>query len=79
VTLGEADAGLVYHTDLVTAGNEVTGIEFPEADQAINDNSIVLLTGAAPNAATGQAFIDYVLSPQGKAVLDKFGFITDGL
>ncbi|MGH3795409.1 MAG: molybdate ABC transporter substrate-binding protein [Pseudonocardiaceae bacterium] len=78
VTLGEADAGLVYRTDLVTVGDRVMGIEFPQADQAINDNSIVLL-GSGPNAAAGQAFINYVLSPHGKAVLDKFGFITEGL
>lgn len=77
VALGEADAGLVYRTDVASAEGNVTGIEFPEADKAVNDYSIVLLEKTAPNAAAGQKFIDYVLSAPGKAVLDRFGFITD--
>lgn len=76
VALNEADAGLVYRTDVASAGGDVTGIDFPEADQAVNDYSIVALNGA-PNAAAGEEFIDYVLSAPGKAVLDRFGFITD--
>lgn len=76
VALGEADAGLVYRTDVASAGGDVTGIDFPEADQAVNDYPIALLNGA-PNAAAGQTFVDYVLSAPGKAVLDRFGFITD--
>lgn len=77
VALGEVDAGLVYHTDVASAGGDVTGIEFPEAGKAITDYSIVLLKGAAPNAAAGRRFIDYVRSAPGKAVLDGFGFIAE--
>ena len=73
VSLGEADAGLVYKTDVLSAGAEVEGIDFPEAAQAVNAYPITVLA-KAPNAAGGQAFVGYVLSPDGQAVLEKYGF-----
>lgn len=76
VALGEADAGLVYVTDVASAGGDVKGIDFPEADQAVNNYPIVVLKDA-PNPATANAFMAYVLSPDGQAVLKEFGFVTD--
>ncbi len=76
VRLGEADAGLVYRTDVASAEGPVEGIDFPEAAQAVNDYPIAVLQDA-PNAAGAQAFVDYVLSAEGEAVLEEFGFITD--
>ena len=73
VTLGEVDAALVYRTDVLAAGEKVTGISFPEADQAINDYPIATLEGA-PNAAAAQAFVAYVLSSEGQKVLAEAGF-----
>jgi molybdate transport system substrate-binding protein len=73
VSLGEADAGLVYTTDVRSAGVEVEGVGFPEAAQAVNEYPIAVLA-EAPNAAGGQAFVDYVLSADGQAVLEKYGF-----
>jgi molybdate transport system substrate-binding protein len=73
VSLGEADAGLVYKTDVLSGGVEVEGIDFPEAAQAVNEYPITVLA-KAPNAAGGQAFVDYVLSADGQAVLEKYGF-----
>jgi len=73
VSLGEADAGLVYQTDVLSAGVEVDGIDFPEAAQAINKYPITVLV-KAPNVAGAQAFVDYVLSPDGQAVLQRYGF-----
>lgn len=73
VQLGEVDAALVYRTDVIVAGDAVEGIDFPEADQAINDYPIVALAGA-PNPAGAQAFVDYVLSPDGQRVLSAAGF-----
>jgi molybdate transport system substrate-binding protein len=74
VTLGEVDAALVYRTDVATT-TEVEGIEFPESASAINDYPIIVL-GEAPNPAAGQAFVTYVLSPEGQAVLAEAGFQT---
>ncbi|MCE7006630.1 molybdate ABC transporter substrate-binding protein [Kibdelosporangium philippinense] len=73
VRLGEVDAALVYKTDVSAAANDVDGVDFPEAAQAINDYPIVTLT-KAPNATGAKAFMDYVLSPAGRDVLTKAGF-----
>ena len=73
VQTGEADAGLVYSTDVTSAAGRVTAIDFPEASRAINTNSIVALKNG-PQAALGQAFVDLVLSAEGQAVLKAAGF-----
>lgn len=73
VSLGEVDAALVYKTDVLAAKDKVDGIEFPEADKAINQYPIATLS-KAPNAAGAKAFVDYVLSDKGKAVLSAAGF-----
>jgi molybdate transport system substrate-binding protein len=73
VSLGEADAGMVYKTDVLSAKDKVEGIEFPEASKAVNEYPIATLT-KAPNPAGAQAFVDYVLSDQGKTVLIAAGF-----
>jgi molybdate transport system substrate-binding protein len=73
VELGEVDAALVYRTDVRAAGGKVEGIKFPEADKAINDYPIVVLKDAT-NAEGGKAFVDFVLSAEGVAVLTKAGF-----
>jgi molybdate transport system substrate-binding protein len=73
VSSNEVDAALVYRTDVIAAGTRVEGIEFPEARQAVNEYPIAALK-AAKNAESAQAFVDYVLSPEGQAVLAKSGF-----
>ncbi|WP_214322157.1 molybdate ABC transporter substrate-binding protein [Nonomuraea sediminis] len=73
VELGEVDAALVYKTDVIAAAGKVTGIEFPEADKAINDYPIAALA-KAPNSDLAKQFVDLVLSQQGKDVLTKAGF-----
>ncbi|MGW5385950.1 molybdate ABC transporter substrate-binding protein [Nocardia sp. NPDC003963] len=75
VTLGEVDAALVYRTDVRAADDKVTGIEFPEADKAVNDYPIAPVA-AAPNPAAAAAFIDFVLSPQARSVFTTAGFDT---
>jgi molybdate transport system substrate-binding protein len=73
--LGEVDAALVYRTDASSAAKDVDGVDFPEATQAINDYPIIALPQAT-NAAGAKAFVDYVLSAPGEAVLTKAGFET---
>src|SRR6266536_1961741 len=73
VSLGEVDAALVYKTDVLSAKDKVEGIEFPEADKAINEYPIATLT-KAQNPEGAKAFVAYVLSDQGKAVLIAAGF-----
>ena len=73
VTLGEVDAALVYRTDVLAAGDEVEGIEFPEAAAAVNDYPIAVLRNA-PNAAAAEAFVELVLSPEGSGILMDASF-----
>ena len=73
VTLGEVDAALVYRTDVLAAGAKVKGIAFPEADKAVNDYPIAATTGAK-NRQGAAAFVAYVLSTKGQAVLAAAGF-----
>jgi molybdate transport system substrate-binding protein len=73
VSLGEVDAALVYRTDVNAAGDKVEGIEFPESGEAVNEYPIATCA-EAPNADGAKAFIDYVLSDEGRAVLTEAGF-----
>ncbi|MDQ6522691.1 molybdate ABC transporter substrate-binding protein [Nocardioides sp. LHD-245] len=69
---GEADAGLVYVTDVSGAGDRVEGIEFPESGEIVNHYPIVAVEESAhPDLA--QAWIDLVLG-EGQAVLAAAGF-----
>ncbi|MFC4396746.1 molybdate ABC transporter substrate-binding protein [Arthrobacter sedimenti] len=73
VTSGEADAGLVYGTDIKAAGSSAKGIPFPEAGSAVNTYPIAgVATGR--NKATAQAFLDLVTGPEGQKVLAAAGF-----
>ncbi|HEY0359351.1 MAG TPA: molybdate ABC transporter substrate-binding protein [Mycobacteriales bacterium] len=73
VVSGEADAALVYRTDVRAAGAAVRGLDFPEADRAVNDYPIVALRESR-NPATAAAFRDFVLSPAGRSMLVAAGF-----
>jgi molybdate transport system substrate-binding protein len=73
VELGEVDAGMVYRTDVRAAGDQVEGIDFPEAAQAINDYQIATLADA-PNPDAAKAWMRYVLSPHGQKTLENAGF-----
>lgn len=73
VQLGEVDAALVYQTDVKAAGSDVQGINFPEAEDAVNQYPIVVLKGA-PNADAAQAFVDLVNSAAGQQALKNAGF-----
>lgn len=72
VESGEADAGLVYVTDVTAAGDTVEGIEFPEAADVVNHYPIVVVEGA-PQADLAQEWVDLVLG-DGQAVLTEAGF-----
>jgi molybdate transport system substrate-binding protein len=75
VTSGEADAGLVYVTDVKTAGDRVKGIPFAESDKAVNTYPIAIV-GTSKNKDLAQAFIAAVTGSEGKKVLNDAGFGT---
>lgn len=72
VAAGEADAGLVYVTD-VAGRDDVTSIEPEGADAVVNSYEIATVTDAA-NPAAADAFVDFVLSEDGQAILADYGF-----
>jgi molybdate transport system substrate-binding protein len=73
VSLGEVDAGVVYVTDVLAAGNAVKGVKITDDVNAATTYPIAALTGSK-NKPTAQAFVDSVLSPDGVAVLTAAGF-----
>lgn len=73
VELGEVDAGLVYRTDVLAAGDAVEGIDVPEVADAVNAYPVAVLADA-PNPAAAQAFVDLLLSDEGRQVLRDAGF-----
>ncbi len=73
VTAGEADAGLVYVTDVIAAGDDVEGVPFPESAAAVNTYPIVALKDAR-DSDLAQAFVDLVLSDTGRSILQDAGF-----
>lgn len=66
VRLGEADAGIAYVTDVRSAHGAVAGAELPEVS---NSYPIAAAHGA------GKAFVSFVLSPAGQAILASYGFL----
>lgn len=75
VELGEADAGLVYKTDVRSAGDKVKGVDFPEASKAVNDYPIVALTTGA-NPAAAAAWVAFITSAAAKQALADAGFLV---
>ncbi|EWM14319.1 molybdate ABC transporter substrate-binding protein [Kutzneria sp. 744] len=73
VESGDADAGLVYLTDVNSAGSKVKGVPFPEADKAINDYPITALRNA-PQSALAKEFVEFVRGEQGRKELTAVGF-----
>jgi molybdate transport system substrate-binding protein len=73
VVLDEADAGLVYATDAVAAGDDVERVPVPASEEATNTYAIVSLDSATePQLA--RAWIDLVLSDRGRRMLHDAGF-----
>ena len=75
VVLGEADAGVVYSSDVPPALlDKVQRIEIPERLNALATYPIAIVADA-PNSALAQRFLKFVLSPEGQAVLAHYGLI----
>jgi molybdate transport system substrate-binding protein len=73
VSLGEADAGIVYVTDVRSAAGRVTGVAIPEEHQVVARYPVAVVKGSR-NAPLANRFIDYLVSPDGQSTLAQFGF-----
>lgn len=75
VSLGEADAGIVYRTDAIAAKDKVVIIEIPAKVNVIAEYPVAVLA-KAPNAAAAHAFIDLLISGDGQKRLAAAGFVA---
>ena len=73
VMLGEADAGIVYATDVRAAGAAAQGIAIPEALNVVASYPVVVAQDS-PNRRGAPAFVQLVLSADGRAILSGHGF-----
>jgi len=72
VELGEADAGIVYQSDVVAVPGLIT-IPIPEGFNILARYPIAVLSSSLNPDLAGE-FIAYVVSPAGKAILESWGF-----
>jgi molybdate transport system substrate-binding protein len=76
ISLGEGDAGVVYSTDVTsTVAPKLDVVPFPAAVAPDIEYPIAALKNA-PNPKGAQAFVDYIVSPEGQAFLKARGFIS---
>ena len=74
VALGEADAGIVYSSDVTPdIARKVQQIAIPDAQNVVATYPIAPLNDAV-HAETAQRFIDFVLSNEGQSILSSWGF-----
>ena len=73
VETGQADAGLVYITDTLAAGDKVTSVPFPESVAAVNVYPISVLK-QSKNPELARKFVDLVISEAGQKILAAAGF-----
>jgi molybdate transport system substrate-binding protein len=75
VALGEADAGIVYATDAVPLGDDVRVLELPDGAQPTIEYQVAVV-GATDDRDGAAAFVERLLSPDGRAALEAAGFVV---
>lgn len=73
IAAGELDAGITYVTDVIAAGLAVEGLAIPDRLNLVAEYSIVAVAGG-DNADGVAAFIDFMLSEEGRAIMRDHGF-----
>jgi molybdate transport system substrate-binding protein len=73
VELGEADAGIVYASDVAALGDSASGVPIPQRHNVIATYPIAVLKEASSEAS---GFVDLVLSKPGREVLEEHGFLV---
>lgn len=71
VITDEVDAGIVYRSDVIAAGDQVESIEIPDSSNVTTTYPIAIVKGAS---STARDFMDFVLSDDGQAIVRTWGF-----
>ncbi len=75
LTSGDADAVVVYVTDVKAAGSKVEGVEIPDSQNVIATYPIAAIK-ASKHLTAAEAFVDEVVSGSGQQVLQARGFLA---
>ena len=73
IEAGELDAGIVYATDVLAAGDRVEGVDIPANVNVVATYAIATLTNA-PNPGGADAFVTFAISDEARAILARYGF-----
>ena len=73
VTAGEADAGIVYATDVKAAGAKAAGVDIPTDINVVATYPIATVKTSA-HTDVDAAFIKFLTGPDGQAILATYGF-----
>ena len=75
IEAGELDAGITYVTDVLSTSGTVEGVDIPAEVNIVAEYPIATLTGA-PNPDAAAAWVEFVLSEEGQAILTSYGFTS---
>ena len=75
IEAGELDAGITYVTDVLSTSGTVEGVDIPAEVNVVAEYPIATLTGA-PNPDAAAAWVEFVLSEDGQAILTSYGFTS---
>jgi len=75
IEAGELDAGITYVTDVLSSSGTVEGIEIPAEVNVVAEYPIATLAGVR-NADAAAAWVEFVLSDEGQAILTSYGFTS---
>ena len=73
VVTGDADAAIVYKTDVIAAGKSIQAVDIAAASNVKAMYGIASIRGSK-NGSLAKAFVDFVSSEQGWRILKGFGF-----
>jgi molybdate transport system substrate-binding protein len=74
VSLGEADAGIVYTSDAASATAGIVQIEIPDGLNVIAQYPIAVVADSM-HSDLARAFVEWIQSTEGQKVLEKYGFL----
>jgi len=73
VASGEADAAIVYHSEVIASDGQVEGVEIPAEFNIVATYPIGIIKNSA-NKKQAQGFVDFLLSTAGQTLLTQYGF-----